>query len=70
MSEEITWTCHICGVRRLDALIAVASYDTSAEFDLPIGTMRQNVRYCSDKPECVEGVKTYRFFKKGAADAE
>lgn len=60
---SLEWHCHICGQLRPDAQIGVAKHDTSEEAGLPPGTMQQNVRYCRDKPECVEGAKTFRHFR-------
>ena len=59
-----TWTCHICGEERPDACISVSTRDTSADYNLPVGTMKQNVSYCNDKKECTEKAKTHSFFKK------
>lgn len=52
-SEPLTWTCHVCKEERPDALIAVATQDTSQKYGLPIGTMKTNVRYCRDRPSCI-----------------
>ena len=60
----ITWTCHVCGEERPDACISVRSTDMSNEYGLPIGTMMQNVRYCNDNKECIEGSKTKKLLKK------
>ena len=51
----ISWRCHVCKDSRPDAAISVYKTDTSADFGLPAGTMRQNVRYCNDRPKCVAG---------------
>ena len=61
MSER-TWSCHICHAQRPDHLIGVRSHDTSQINSLPLGTMRQNIRYCLDNPTCVEQSQTFRFF--------
>jgi hypothetical protein len=58
--DDLTWTCHICGKVRPDARISVYSspkYIGAVE-------MIQNVRYCNDNPECVEGAKTKDFMEK------
>lgn len=60
----MTWTCHICGAERPDEKISVYTTDTSADFNLPPGTMKTNVRYCNDNPDCIEAAKTYSFFEK------
>lgn len=59
-----TWRCHICGDERPDACISVNTRDMSADYNLPAGTMKQNVRYCNDKKECIEKAKTFSFRKK------
>jgi hypothetical protein len=38
----------------------VHSRDISAEYHLPPGTMGENVRYCNDRPACVEAAQTFR----------
>jgi hypothetical protein len=52
-TRDLTWTCHVCGEERPDGKISV--YSTTKK----IGNVdiKQNVRYCNDKPECVEGAK-------------
>jgi hypothetical protein len=52
-----TWTCHVCGKERPDALISVLSTTRY------IGTipMQQNVRYCNDNPSCIEGARDVDF---------
>ena len=58
-----SWTCHICGEERPDEKISVYITDLSKSKNLPIGTFKQNVRYCNDKEDCIEKVKTFSFFK-------
>ncbi len=58
------WKCHICLELRPDAAISVYTTDTSEKYGLPVGTMSQNVRYCNDNPECVDGSKTYSFIER------
>jgi hypothetical protein len=58
--KMITWKCHLCGEERPDAKISVLTTDVSAEHGLPVGTWQQNVRYCNDRPGCIEGAKTKR----------
>ncbi len=51
MPRALTWTCHVCGRTRPDAQISVRSRTVSAA-----GVeVRQNVRYCNDRLDCVEG---------------
>jgi hypothetical protein len=59
----ITWICHICKEERGDAFISVVSKDTSSQFDLPPGTMKQNVRYCNDRADCMEKADNYQHFR-------
>ncbi len=52
--KSLTWKCHVCGEERPDMKVSV--------FTKPIvidGRMcgNQNIRYCNDKPECIEGAK-------------
>jgi hypothetical protein len=55
MSE--TSTCHICGYERPDDKISVLSKPTSMD------GVTQNIRYCKDKPGCVEEAKTFDLFE-------
>lgn len=61
---QLTWTCHACKAERPDHKISVVSTDTSAAYSLPPGTMKQNVRYCNDRPDCFESARGIRFGKK------
>lgn len=58
--EELTWTCHICGERRPDALIGVVTtvWEHPAEH-IPV---TQHVRYCTDRPACVAAAPSVRWF--------
>jgi hypothetical protein len=58
----LTWTCHICKVERPDHLIGVHTIDSSEKYNLPPGTMKQNIRYCTDNPDCAKKVKNFSFF--------
>ena len=52
MSANTTWTCHVCGEERPDALISVYSRQ------VPLGrgiVASENVRYCNDRPACAAG---------------
>lgn len=57
-----TWICHICGEEREDEKISVSTTDLSEEKKMPLGTFKQNVRYCNDKENCIEKAKTHRLF--------
>lgn len=63
--NELTWTCHVCGKRRPDSFISVFTRDESAEYKLPLGTLKTNVRYCNDKEACIKGAPLVKFTKKG-----
>ena len=59
MSQQaLTWTCHVCGAERPDALIGVHSRDVVLGSGV---TARENVRYCLDRPACAEGAKHLRW---------
>lgn len=64
------WICHVCGDRRPDHLISVHKTDRSDEWKLPPGTLTENVRYCSDRPECAEGAPHIRWYPRPADDTE
>lgn len=52
-----SWTCHICGQERPDALIGV--WSTKRRYE---GVeMKENVRYCKDNPECFKAAQKYSF---------
>ena len=59
----LTWSCHICKAERPNNRISVFKSDQSASYDLPIGTVEQNVRYCNDNTDCEEKAKTFSFMK-------
>ena len=59
--DNLTWKCHICGDTRPDDKISVCTTDTSKKYNLPEGTMQQNVRYCNDRQDCIDKAKTYSF---------
>ena len=56
-----TWTCHICKRERPDDKISVSSKAIRIDGRI-VG--QQNIRYCNDNPECIEGVKTFSFLGK------
>ncbi|KKM24997.1 hypothetical protein LCGC14_1599520 [marine sediment metagenome] len=55
----MTWTCHICKETRPDDKISVLSKVTVLSGGVPV---TENIRYCNDKVECVEGAKTFSHF--------
>ena len=60
---SLTWTCHICGEERPDERISVYSSMKALSSGIE---MKQNVRYCNDRAECIEGAKTRSFVKEEA----
>ncbi len=61
MSLPGWWTCHICRTKRPDARISVLSKPVAS-----MPSLTGTVRYCNDRPGCVEGAKTFTFMKGGA----
>ena len=59
-----TWICHICGKRRPDRYISVRTLDISKKYGLPVGAIKQNVRYCNDKVSCIQGSLTKKLSSK------
>ena len=53
-TEPLTWKCHVCGEGRPDAKISVLTKPLVIN-----GTAcgEQNIRYCNDKAECIEGAQ-------------
>lgn len=64
--DTLTWTCHVCGDERPDRAIAVHSRSHGTGFcDCHKGyKFMENLRYCNDRAECVEGVKSISLFRK------
>jgi hypothetical protein len=54
---EGTWTCHVCHDERPDDKISVFS-STKVVRGISIG---QNVRFCNDRPTCIEGARQVNF---------
>lgn len=57
-----TWICHVCGKKRPDKKISVLS----TKKDLHGVEVQQNVRYCNDDPQCVEGAKQINWIPEDA----
>jgi hypothetical protein len=55
--RTLTWSCHVCGAVRPDDKISVFK----SERMLGRIPVKQNVRYCVDRPACVEGAKHVNF---------
>lgn len=62
--SDLEWRCHVCGDTRPDAKISV--YSTIKM----IGRVetQQNVRYCNDRPACIEGASSVDFLKRGRTE--
>ena len=58
--HDLTWTCHVCGEERPDKKISIRTRDISAEYNLPPGTVTENIRYCNDRRSCAEPAQTMR----------
>lgn len=58
-----TWKCHICGEERPDNRISVLSKPIMLNGQVVPGG-QQNIRYCNDRPACIEGAKGFSFFKE------
>jgi len=54
-----TWKCHICKRERPDDKISVVSKPLIINGQ---ACEQQNIRYCNDSPECIEGAKEFSFF--------
>ena len=57
-----TWKCHICGEERPDDKISVLSKPLVINGQV---CGEQNIRYCNDRPTCIEEAKEFSFFKAG-----
>jgi len=57
--NDLTWPCHICNEERPDAKISVLT----KPLNIPGVIANENIRYCNDKEECIEGAKTFSFYK-------
>ncbi|KKM92418.1 hypothetical protein LCGC14_1218660 [marine sediment metagenome] len=58
-----TWKCHICGEERPDDKISALSKPLIINGQVVQGG-QQNIRYCNDRPACIEGAKEFSFFKE------
>ena len=58
----LTWKCHVCGDERPDEKISVLSKPITINGQVVPGD-EQNIRYCNDRPTCIEGAKDFSFFK-------
>jgi hypothetical protein len=58
--ENLTWRCHICGAERPDDKIGVRQHLTTIRGI----EVTQNVRYCTDRPDCIIGAESFRFVRE------
>ncbi len=49
----LEWSCHVCGEIRSDDKISVHS----KEIEINGIKIKQNVRHCNDRINCIEGAK-------------
>ena len=59
------WACHICGEDRPDERISVLTKPLLINGQ-QVG--EQNIRYCNDRPGCIEGAKTFDFLKQNTKE--
>jgi len=59
-----TWKCHICGEERPNGKISVLTKPLIINGQVVPGA-GQNIRYCNDRPACIEGAKEFSFFEGG-----
>ena len=57
---EITWRCHVCKDERADSRISVRTHQR----EIRGVRYQENVRYCNDRPSCIEGSKSYTFTRR------
>ena len=70
--NELTWTCHICGTERPDKFISVHTKSSTIgteqagyfrdQYQEELSTVKENIRYCNDNPDCKKKAKTFSFF--------
>ncbi len=59
--SELTWSCHVCGRERPDAMISVKSRRVMFYGGV---TAQENVRHCNDRQSCIDGAEDVRFSGK------
>lgn len=58
---DLTWTCHVCHEERPDEFISVHSIPHTTRWGVQI---TENIRYCNDRLECIEGAPEKSMFRK------
>lgn len=66
MQEPLFWSCHVCHDLRPDPKISVVTHHRRMAYGVEFD---ENIRYCNDRPACIEGAKTVRFMS-AAEDVE
>jgi hypothetical protein len=56
--DNLTWTCHVCGDERPDTAISVFKREHTGAV-----AFTENIRYCNDRPACIEGARTFSHLK-------
>lgn len=56
--EKLTWSCHVCNDERPDERISVRKKPVVIK-GRTIEGVTQNIRYCNDRPACVEASLTF-----------
>ncbi len=59
-ATHLVWECHVCGAERPDERISVYKR-SSVIADTGGATITENVRYCNDRDECIEGAPDVHF---------
>lgn len=66
-TDPLVWRCHICGERRLDQFISVRTnrytIAKDEDYNTPPVEYTEDIRYCNDRPDCMEASKTYKFVR-------
>ncbi len=68
MTENLTnvaWKCLKCGEERPDDKISVVTKPLIINCQV---CGEQNIRYCNDRPACIEAAKEYSFFKGSSGE--
>ena len=55
-----TWKCHICDEERPDEKVSVLTKPLIINGQT---CGEQNIRYCNDRPACIDGAKDFSFSK-------
>lgn len=55
---SLKWYCHICKAVRPKEFISVRTTDIGDSRGLKPGIMLMDIRYCNDKPSCIEKSKS------------